>query len=212
MSDDGQFAEARAFWNEAAATFDDEADHGLRDPLVRQQWIALFERLLPTPPGDVLDVGCGTGSLSVLLAERGYRVTGIDFSPAMVARARAKAAETGVNISFHVQNAAAPAFPTNRFLTVLCRHVLWALPERTAVLERWAALLAPGGSLILIEGFWHTGGGLHADEVVGALPPVLTDVVVEDLSRDPILWGADVSDERFVVRATLQSGSEQIRA
>ena len=42
-----------------------------------------------------LDVGCGTGSLSVMLAGLGYHVTGIDLSPAMLARAEAKAAAFG---------------------------------------------------------------------------------------------------------------------
>ena len=44
----------------------------------------------------MLDAGCGTGSLAVLLAEAGHDVVGVDLPPAMVARARAEAAAAGV--------------------------------------------------------------------------------------------------------------------
>jgi SAM-dependent methyltransferase len=46
----------------------------------------------------VLDLGCGTGTLACELAGRGWRVTGVDASPAMLERARAKAAERGVDV------------------------------------------------------------------------------------------------------------------
>ena len=52
-------------------------------------------------------------------------------------------------------------------------HLLWALREPAQVLQRWVNLLVPGGRLILIEGYWHTGGGLHAEEVTEALPIIL---------------------------------------
>ena len=58
-------------WDDAAATFDDEPDHGLRDPQVRAAWAALLLPLMPPAPARILDLGCGTGSLAVLLASRG---------------------------------------------------------------------------------------------------------------------------------------------
>jgi 2-polyprenyl-3-methyl-5-hydroxy-6-metoxy-1,4-benzoquinol methylase len=82
-------------WDASAATFDDEADHGLRDPDVRAAWTALLLPLMPDPPARILDLGCGTGSLAVLLAQAGHEVTGIDASMQMLALARAKAATAG---------------------------------------------------------------------------------------------------------------------
>jgi ubiquinone/menaquinone biosynthesis C-methylase UbiE len=49
----------------------------------------VHQGLLPSS-GDVLDAGCGTGQISVVLAEMGYRVQGVDISPDMVALAQAK--------------------------------------------------------------------------------------------------------------------------
>jgi SAM-dependent methyltransferase len=55
--------------------------------------------------GRVLDVGCGTGENALYLAARGHAVVGIDFAPAAIARARAKAAARGLCATFLVQDA-----------------------------------------------------------------------------------------------------------
>ncbi|WP_374689797.1 class I SAM-dependent methyltransferase [Promineifilum sp.] len=189
------------YWDALAATFDDEPDHGLRDPAVRGAWVDRLLSWLPPGRAAILDAGCGTGSLSVLLAALGHEVIGIDWSPAMIVQAQTKAAVSGQPVIFTVMDAANPQFPSRRFDVILCRHVLWALPEPAATLHRWADLLAPGGRLLLIEGYWHTGGGLHAAEIVNALPPGLTNVRVENLNGEPLLWGGVVSDERYAVIA-----------
>lgn len=193
----------REYWNQQAATFDDEADHGLRDAAVRRAWAGLLARWLPGAPRAVLDVGCGTGSLSVLLAEMGHAVTGIDFAPKMIARARRKAAERGLRIDFQVMDAARPRLEAGPFDALLCRHLLWALPDPGAVLVRWAALLKPGGRLVLIEGRWQTGAGLGADELWRLLPGGLAHVQVESLSEVRALWGKAVTDERYAITADL---------
>ena len=127
-------------------------------------------------------------------------MVGTDWSAAMLARAVTKATASAHQAAFMVMDAAHPAFSSSCFDVVLCRHVLWALPQPAAVLQRWANLLAPGGRLVLIEGYWRAGG-LHAEEVVAALPPVLTNVTVDQLSDEPHLWGGPVNDERYAVIA-----------
>ena len=72
-----------------AASFDEQPDHGLRDPVVRAAWWRLLADNLTPAPSRVADLECGTGSLSVLLSERGYSVTGLDSSRAMLGVARA---------------------------------------------------------------------------------------------------------------------------
>src|SRR5204863_5158235 len=120
--------EVRQLWDEAAADFDKEADHGLRDPTVRRAWSDLITRLLPEAPARVADLGCGTGSLSVLLAEQGYVVTAVDLSPKMIAIAQNKAAIAAVEVDFRLGDVTDPDLPFRSFDAVLSRHVLWALP------------------------------------------------------------------------------------
>ena len=201
MKSQANTQEARRYWDNEAETFDREPDHGLLDPGVRTAWQELLEQSLPSSPAKILDVGCGTGSLAVLLVEEGYDVTGIDFSPAMIAQAKAKAQRAGQSISFQVMDAASPSLLPQKFDVILCRHLLWALPEPAQVLHNWSRLLTGNGRFLLIEGYWHTGGGLHAQQIVEAMPASFSRIVVDDLSDKPALWGGDVNDERYLITA-----------
>jgi 2-polyprenyl-3-methyl-5-hydroxy-6-metoxy-1,4-benzoquinol methylase len=200
-----QLNETREVWNAEAASFDNEPDHGLRDPLVRAAWAKLLKDALPPNKASVLDIGCGTGSLSLVLAELGWQVTGIDLSPDMIARAQGKATAAGHDIQFQVMDAAFPQLDSQQFDVVLCRHILWALPEIDKVLRRWVNLLKPGGRLMLIEGYWFTGAGLHSKQIVDALPDSLANISVQNLSDQPELWGREIDDERYVITADLPS-------
>lgn len=193
--------ETRQFWDKAAAQFDEAPDHGLRDPLVYKAWADLLKAALPASPGSILDIGCGTGSLSVVLSSLGYAVTGIDFSPEMISLAEAKAARAGYLIKFQVMDAAFPQLSNGQFDAIVCRHLLWALPERKQVLQRWADLLKPAGCLLLIEGNWHTGAGLQANEIIDAFPASLTNFAIQNLSDQPDLWDGPVKDERYAITA-----------
>jgi 2-polyprenyl-3-methyl-5-hydroxy-6-metoxy-1,4-benzoquinol methylase len=193
--------EARRYWDSEAAAFDKEPDHGLRDPFVRDAWKNLLLNWLPKPPAKVLDIGCGTGSLSVLMAELDFSVTGIDLSPEMITRAEAKVLATDQTITFHVMDASQPKFVSRQFDVIVCRHLLWALPEPAQVLLNWSTLLVPKGRLSLIEGYWHNGGGLHAQQIVDALPPSFSNIIVQDLSENPDYWGGTVNDERYLIKA-----------
>ncbi|MER5518346.1 class I SAM-dependent methyltransferase [Streptomyces sp. NPDC002763] len=190
-------------WDAQAATFDAEPDHGLGSPEVRAAWAERLRTWLPGRPADLLDLGCGTGSLALLAAEQGHHVTGVDSSPAMVERARAKLA--GRDAVFLLGDAAAPPVGERLFDTVLVRHVLWALPDPARVLRHWRGLLRPGGRFVLVEGVWGTVTpvGIPADRLTGLLAPLAVEVRVERLSARAVLWGKEVDDERYAVVATV---------
>lgn len=190
-------------WDAAAASFDDEPDHGLRDPEVRRAWASRLRSWLPERPCDVLDLGCGTGSLSLLAAGQGHRVTGVDRSPAMVALARAKLA--GRDAVFLAGDAATPPVGEERFDVVLVRHVLWALPDAGRALRHWRGLLRPTGRFVIVEGVWGQVApvGIPADRLTRLLTPLAGRVRVERLSDDALLWGKAVDDERYAVVAEI---------
>lgn len=194
--------QSRQLWDSAAPTFDNEIDHGLIGS-ARAAWMEILCAALPLENAAILDAGCGTGSLSVVLAELGHKVTGIDISPEMIKRAEAKAAAAGQTIDFHVMDATDPQFEPASFDAIVCRHILWALPEPDQVLRRWIKLLKPAGRLALIEGFWSTGAGLRAEQIVAVLPPTLTNVTVQQLSQHADLWGGVMTDERYMVTGQL---------
>jgi len=185
-------------WDDLAATFDEAADHGLGDPVVREAWRRLLLPELPPAPALVADLGCGTGSLACLLAGEGHQVRGIDLAPRMVEAARAKAVRAGVDISFQVGDAAAPPWPDASVDVVLARHVLWALGDPDVAVARWVRLLRPGGRLVLVEGRWHTGAGLTSQQARTIVERHRRKARVRQLP-DPDLWGGAIADERYLL-------------
>lgn len=190
--------EIRRYWDEQAATFDDEADHGLRDPAVRRAWDELILPLLPPAPARVADLGCGTGSLSLLLAEAGHEVHGVDWSPRMIDAARAKTTAAGVPARFSVADAAAPPIAAGSVDVVLARHILWAFEEPGDVLASWTNLLSPGGRLLLVEGRWSTGAGLSAAGCATLVRRHRQEAQVRMLG-EAVYWGKDITDERYLL-------------
>jgi 2-polyprenyl-3-methyl-5-hydroxy-6-metoxy-1,4-benzoquinol methylase len=203
------------YWTAAAATFDTAPDHGLTDTVVRAAWSARLRGWIPDRGVDVLDMGCGTGSLSLLLAEQGHQVTGIDLSPGMVARAERKLAAAGYQVPVLLGDATTPPVGDRRFSVVVARHLLWTLPDPLAALRRWIGLLRPGGHLVLVEGHRDTAaiaaanggeermlrwGGVSASVLAAAVAPLVTRTYIEHLT-DPLLWGREVHDERYVLLA-----------
>ena len=189
-------------WDASAATFDDEADHGLRDPEVRAAWAALLVAVMPDPPARILDVGCGTGSLAVLLAQAGHEVTGIDTSAEMLALARAKAATAGVRVDLARADAADP--PSHRRPSTSSSAGTCSGPCPTAM-PCWPpgpACSAPAGRLVLVEGRWGTGVGLPADECRQLVLRHRGEADVRQLAPDPALWGRRVDDERYLLLST----------
>lgn len=184
----------REEWDSAAETYDQAADHGLLDPGCRTAWHTLLLDALPPAPARIVDLGCGTGTMSILFTEQGHRVTGLDFSPAMLALARAKAPD----VEFLAGDAAAPALPPSSYDVVFSRHVLWAMPRPEQALHAWLALLAPGGRLVLVEGQWHTGAGLSRAQCERLVRTARAEVDVQPLD-DPALWGGPIQDDRYLL-------------
>jgi ubiquinone/menaquinone biosynthesis C-methylase UbiE len=117
-------------------------------------------------PLDALDLGCGTGFLSLELAARGHRVTGVDFAPSMLERAKSKAAERGVSVRFEQADAEQLPFAPAGFDLAISRHVLWTLPHPEAAIDEWIRVLRPGGRLVVVDGAVLDG----SDRVAGAQP------------------------------------------
>lgn len=187
-------------WDGLAANYDSlRPDQSLTDPQVRAAWRQLLDGRLPKDKCTILDVGCGTGTLALLLAENGHETTGTDFAPKMVAEAKKKAKALSLNVTFDVQDASAPNFAPKSFDAIICRQVLWALPDAKLALTNWANLLKPGGVILLIEGLFASGRGMPADEIIAAMPEIMTDITTTDLSANTALWGGAINDTRYLV-------------
>jgi len=111
--------------------------------------------ILGTPEGkSVLDVGCGTGSLTLLAMERGLAAVGIDLSHAMLDRLRTKAAERGLSGRLDTEVSTVEdylASSSRSFDAILFSAVLHHLPDYLDVLRLAAEHTNPGGVLYIIH-------------------------------------------------------------
>jgi len=110
--------------------------------------VALAEAL---PPGRALDLGCGTGTSARYLAARGWQVTGIDFIPAAIHRARKLAREAHLSIDFRVGDVTrldGLSEPFDLAFDVGCFHNLSPVQQQ-AYAEGLARLTRPGATFAL---------------------------------------------------------------
>jgi ubiquinone/menaquinone biosynthesis C-methylase UbiE len=146
------------YWAKQAATFDSQGDHAAGTEAEHRAWQRVLDLLTPTAPTvrtlDVLDVGCGTGFLALLFAERGHRVTGIDLATEMIEQARAKAARFGGRVAFHAGDAEQLELPADSFDLVVSRHLLWTLPQPAGAVREWTRVARTGGRVAVIDGEW----------------------------------------------------------
>lgn len=100
--------------------------------------------------GRVLEVGVGTGA-NLEHHPPGAQVTGIDLSPGMLSRAKAKAARLGKGTTLQEMDAQALSFPDATFDTVAATYVFCSVPEPVLGLSEARRVLRPAGKLVLLE-------------------------------------------------------------
>ena len=102
----------------------------------------------------VLDLGCGAGTDSLVAAQmvgQSGRVTGIDMTPEMLAKARASAAEMGANVEFVEGEVERLPFADESFDVVISNGVIDLVPDKDAVFGEIFRVLAPGGRIQIAD-------------------------------------------------------------
>jgi ubiquinone/menaquinone biosynthesis C-methylase UbiE len=198
----------RKSWDDSSGLYDSCPGHGIGTDEEKTAWKQELARNLPGSPRKVLDVGCGTGVISLLFAEMGHQVTGVDLSEAMMVKAREKAYARNLPIELMTGDAEHLPFNNESFDVIVNRHLVWTLPHPEIALEEWHRVLKNGGVVLIIEGIWkdksvsvrakrilsdglakilgHTHGGHYDEKLRSQLPydgGVPEETMISDLEH-----------------------------
>ena len=122
-----------------------------KDDLEEDAWRRSLQEEFGAEKLRILDVGAGNGSLSLLFAEMGHDVVGIDISEGMLSVAKKKAKERGVDPDLRIGDAESLDFGDESFDAVVSRIVLWTLPNPETAMAEWMRVLKPGGRVYTFE-------------------------------------------------------------
>jgi len=152
--------EIKKYWNERSKFYDLAVGHRISGEEEKIAWLTELKNVFGEQKKRILDVGTGTGFLAILLAELGHDVTGIDISDGMLEVAREKAQKLGLKIRFMRGDAENLPFGDQTFDGVVCRHLLWTLPNPEKAISEWVRVTVEGGKIVIIDGAWNKRGPL----------------------------------------------------
>ncbi|SEA40622.1 Methyltransferase domain-containing protein [Thalassobacillus cyri] len=183
-------------YNRISSVFD------VMDRMIREKW---REDLLQHAHGKVLEVGVGTGS-NLKFYPKYVEVTGIDFSPAMLEKARNKARKMPQSFDLIEMDAQQMEFPDNTFDTVVSTCVFCSVPDPVQGLKEIRRVTKAEGKVIMLE---H----MRSDnEVVGKamdiLNPIGLNIVGANINRKTIKnieqAGMKVENEEFLMSSIMR--------
>jgi len=150
----------------------------------------------------VLDVACGNGNAALAAARRFARVTGVDYVPALLARAGARAAAGGLALDLREGDAEALPFPDGAFDVVLSTFGVMFAPDQERAAQELLRACRHGGRIGLAS--WTPEGFVgQVFKVIGAhVPPPMG-------LRSPALWGTEARLAELFAEGTLQRRTQQ---
>ena len=131
-----------------------------------------------------LDVGCGTGNISLPAARIGATVTGIDIAPNLVVQARTRAAAEGLKIRFDVGDAQRLPYENGSFRTVVTMFGAMFAPRPERAAAELLRVTAPGGRIAMAN--WTPGGFIGQ-----MLHATATYATASSGDPSPLVWGVE---------------------
>ena len=136
------------YWEKRSESFLEQRRSELANPIAKR-WMKEIEKQIPAGRRlKILDVGCGAGFFSILLAKEGHEVFGIDLTLEMIENAIQLAEEENADCCFQVMDAENPMFADETFDVVISRNLTWTLPNAEHAYGEWMRVLKTGGVLL----------------------------------------------------------------
>lgn len=154
--------EIESYWTNRAEGYSKINKHELAG-VQRMLWGNLIEANMPKhlknvknkKEINVLDIGTGPGFFSILLAERGYNVSAVDYTEEMLVKAKDNAGIFKDEIDFRRMDAQNLNFDNNQFDLIVTRNLTWVLEDPEKAYKEWFRVLKPGGKLLNFDANWY---------------------------------------------------------
>jgi ubiquinone/menaquinone biosynthesis C-methylase UbiE len=137
----------RRYWDSRGSSYDRSPGHTTLPEVWKVVLASVFREKMR-----ILDVGTGTGFIALLLAELGHEVVGVDLSKGMLEVARDKASRAKIEVEFKLGDAENLPFGDESFDAVICRHLLWTLPNPQKAVKEWNRVARQ--KIVAIDGSW----------------------------------------------------------
>ena len=138
-------------------------------------------------PGRALDLACGVGRNALWLADRGWRVTGVDYSEVALAEARRRAVERQLDVDWIYADVTEWEPEVGAYDLVCILYLQVPAADRHAVLRRAVSALAPGGTLLVVghhlRNISEGVGGPSSPDVLFTPDDIVADVARLSLER-----------------------------
>ena len=144
--------EIESYWTRRADSF----AYGQFTDDNEKRWMGVITREFPDKDNlKILDIGTGPGFFAINLAKRGYDVTAVDYTPAMLEEAKKNAGKYRDKICFQQMDAQNLAFPDETFDVVVSRNLTWNLENPQKAYKEWHRVLKMGGVMLNFDAGWY---------------------------------------------------------
>ncbi|OOM74759.1 putative methyltransferase YcgJ [Clostridium puniceum] len=124
----------------------------------KAEWIDMINEYAPKITGrkmKVLDIGTGPGFLAIIMASCGYDVTAVDYTEAMLQKAKNNAKSLNLGIQFQRMDAHKLNFADDTFDLIITRNLTWNLEKPQEAYKDWYRVLTSGGILLNFDANWY---------------------------------------------------------
>lgn len=149
--------EIESYWNGRAEGYSKVNQQELEGEQ-KEKWIQMLQEKFPDREAaqvKVLDVGTGPGFFAIILAEKGYQVTAVDYTPEMLRQAKKNAGSHAEKIEWRQMDAQSLTYEAEQFDVVVSRNLTWNLENPEKAYQEWYRVLKKGGVLLNFDANWY---------------------------------------------------------
>ncbi|NEW66969.1 methyltransferase domain-containing protein [Granulicatella sp. zg-84] len=146
----------QSFWNKHAQGYSQLIRSDLQSNKVEKWQHFIFDEIDNTVSLNILDIGTGPGFFPAILTSDTRKVTGIDLSDEMIKVAKENLKKLGIDATIIKQDCQETDFQEASFDVLICRNLVWTVPNPEKAYREWYRLLKPNGQLLIFDGSWYS--------------------------------------------------------